>query len=119
MAIELRGRHHRREQDDLFVDLDYILGALSQGSGSRYSKERSYETTERHNEFRCHGRHGHYNVAHDAMSRALRRGARSPFSEQIEHTEMLRWFTHPLFIIYDGKTDLVEHVSHYIQMISL
>ena len=53
------------------------------------------------------------------MSRALRRGARSPFSEQIEHTEMLRWFTHPLFIIYDGKTDLVEHVSHYIQMISL
>ena len=23
------------------------------------------------------------------------------------------------FTIYDGKTDLVEHVSHYIQMMSL
>ena len=25
----------------------------------------------------------------------------------------------PPFTIYDGKTDLVEHVSHYIQMMSL
>ena len=32
---------------------------------------------------------------------------------------MLRRFTRPLFTIYDGKTDLVEHVSHYIQMMSL
>ena len=28
-------------------------------------------------------------------------------------------FTRPPFISYDGKTDLVEHVSHYIQMMSL
>ena len=28
-------------------------------------------------------------------------------------------FTRPPFISYDGKTDPVEHVSHYIQMISL
>lgn len=28
-------------------------------------------------------------------------------------------FTRPLFILYDGKTNLVEHVSHYIQMVSL
>jgi len=28
-------------------------------------------------------------------------------------------FTRPPFISYDGKTSLVEHVSHYIQMISL
>ena len=32
---------------------------------------------------------------------------------------MLRWFTYPQFIIYDGKTDLVGHVSHYIQMLLL
>ena len=28
-------------------------------------------------------------------------------------------FTRPLFISYDGKTNLVGHVSHYIQMMSL
>lgn len=53
------------------------------------------------------------------MSRALRRVARSPFSEEIERTEMSRWFTHSPFTIYDGKTDPVEHVSHYIHMMPL
>ena len=32
---------------------------------------------------------------------------------------MLKQFTRSPFTIYDGKTDLVEHVSHYIQMMSL
>nr|XP_023888981.1 uncharacterized protein LOC112001050 [Quercus suber] len=32
---------------------------------------------------------------------------------------MLDRFTHPSFNSYDGKTDPVEHVNHYIQMMSL
>ena len=32
---------------------------------------------------------------------------------------MLSRFTRPLFNFYDGKSDLVEHVSHYVQMMSL
>ena len=32
---------------------------------------------------------------------------------------MPRNFSRPPFTSYDGKTDLVEHVSHYIQMMSL
>ena len=32
---------------------------------------------------------------------------------------MPKQFTRSPFTIYDGKTDLVEHVSHYIQMMSL
>ena len=32
---------------------------------------------------------------------------------------MLSRFTRPPFNSYDGKTDPVEHVSHYIQMMSL
>ena len=55
----------------------------------------------------------------DAMSRALRRAARSPFSRDIERAPMPSRFTRPLFNFYDGKTDPVEHVSHYIQMMSL
>lgn len=32
---------------------------------------------------------------------------------------MSRRLTQPLFTIYDRKTDPMEHVSHYIQMMSL
>ena len=49
-----------------------------------------------------------YNAAMDAMSRPLRRAARSPFSEEIEQALMPSRFTGP-----------VEHVNHYIHMMSL
>ena len=32
---------------------------------------------------------------------------------------MPKRFNRPPFICYDGKTDLVEHVSHYIQLMAL
>ena len=55
----------------------------------------------------------------DTMSQALHRVTRSPFSGDIEWAPMSNRFTRPLFNSYDGKTDSVEHVNHYIQMISL
>ena len=55
----------------------------------------------------------------DSISRALRRATRSPFSDDIERAQMLSRFTRPPFNSYDGKTDPIEHVSHYILMMSL
>ena len=55
----------------------------------------------------------------DAMSRALRKATRSPFSGDIKRASIPSRFTKPPFNFYDGKKDLVEHVSHYIQMMSL
>ena len=55
----------------------------------------------------------------DAMSYVLCRAARSPFSKDIEQAPMPSRFTRLSFNSYDGKTDLIEHVSHYIQMMSL
>ena len=55
----------------------------------------------------------------DAMSLALCRAAQSSFSRDIEREPMPSRFTRPPFNSYDGKTDLVEHVSLYIQMMSL
>ena len=72
-----------------------------------------YRESPHHERFKCH------NAAMDAMSRALRKAAQSPFSDVIECMEMLRWFTRPPFTIYDGKTDPMVHVSHYIQMMLL
>nr|XP_023903700.1 uncharacterized protein LOC112015525 [Quercus suber] len=55
----------------------------------------------------------------DSMSRALRRAARLPFSDDMERAPTPSRFTRPLFNSYDGKIDPVEHVSNYIQMMSL
>lgn len=49
------------------------------------------------------------------MSRALQQISCSPFSEEIESTDLSQRFTRLTFTIYDGKTNLVEHVSHYNQ----
>ena len=76
-------------------------------------------TEEQRSESSRHGQHRYHNTALDAISRALSRAARSPFLEEIEHTEMLRWFTCSPFTIYDGNTDPVEHVCHYIHMMLL
>ena len=119
LEIELRGRHHRRDREDSFKDHNYIAGESSRGSRSCRLRDRSRETMERYHESPHRERHRHYNATLVAMSRALRRAARSPFSNEIERTKMLRRFTWSPFTIYDGKTDLMEHVSHYIQMMSL
>ena len=53
------------------------------------------------------------------MSHALRKAARLPFSNDIEWAPMPSRFKQPPFNSYNGKTDPVEHVSHYIHMMSL
>ena len=59
------------------------------------------------------------NTAMDVMSRALQKATRSPFSSEIERVEMPDRFARPPFNCYDEKTDPIEQVSHYIQMMSL
>ena len=101
----------------------------SQESHQRRNRSHSRETRHPRNRSCSHGYEDRgsdspeerrpHNAAMDAMSRALRRAARSPFSDEIEWAPMLSRFTRLLFNSYDGKTDPVEHVSHYIHMMSL
>lgn len=94
-----------------------LVGSMARSShqsDSQQSRERSNKTMGRHSD---KDRHRHSSSALDAMSRALWRVVRSPFSDEIEHIKMPRHFNPPPF--YDSKTDRVEHVSHYIQLMSL
>ena len=50
-----------------------------------------------------------------AMSRAFNQISRSPFTRKIEGGRLPRRFTQPTFTMYNGQTDLVEHVSHFNQ----
>ena len=55
----------------------------------------------------------------DTMSRALRRSTLLPFLDEIKQAPMPSRFTRPPFNSYNVKTDPVEHVNHYIHMMSL
>lgn len=100
-------------------DPDYTRGESSRGRDSRLSRDKSRESRGCHHKSPHHDKHRHHNFSLDAISRALRRAIRSPFSEEIKCTEILRRFTCPPFTICDGKNDPVEHVNYYIQMMSL
>ena len=54
-------------------------------------------------------------LGNDAMSRALNQIFRSLFTLRIEGGRLPRWFTQPMFTMYNGRTDPMEHVSHFNQ----
>ena len=54
-------------------------------------------------------------LGNDAMSRVLHQISKSPFTQRIEGGKLPQRFTQPTFTMYNGRTDLVEHVSHFNQ----
>ena len=58
-------------------------------------------------------------LGNDAMSRALNQISRSPFTRRIEGGRLPRRFTQPMFTMYNGRTDHVEHVSHFNQRMAV
>ncbi|XP_075674840.1 uncharacterized protein LOC142644036 [Castanea sativa] len=53
------------------------------------------------------------------MSRALNQISKSPFTQRIERGKLHQRFAQPTFIIYNGKTDPMEHVSHFNQRMAI
>ena len=53
------------------------------------------------------------------MSKALNQISRSPFMLRIEGRKLPRRFTQPTFTMYNGRTDPVEHVSHFNQRLAV
>ena len=53
------------------------------------------------------------------MGRALNQISKSPFTLRIEGGKLPRRFTQPTFTMYNGRTDLVEHVSHFNQKMAV
>ena len=49
------------------------------------------------------------------MSRALNQIFKSPFTHKIERGKLPRRFTQPTFTMYNGRTDPIEHMSHFNQ----
>ena len=53
------------------------------------------------------------------MSRVLNQIFRSPFTRSIEGGRLPRQFNQPTFTMYNGRTDPVEHVSHFNQRMTV
>ena len=120
LELEARGRHRRKDHEkrrEGSASMGGHHGAGSHQFGSHHHQDRSREYVDQDSISPEERRP--QNAAMDAMSRALRRAARSPFLREIERAPMPSRFTRSLFNSYDGKTNPVEHVSHYIQIMSL
>ncbi|XP_023919397.1 uncharacterized protein LOC112030963 [Quercus suber] len=81
----------------------------SRQSSSRRSRDKSWDFIDK--DSASPKRRKPWNAAMDAMSHALRKVARSPFSEETEQAQMSSRFSRPPFISYDGKTNLVKKGS--------
>ncbi|XP_023902555.2 uncharacterized protein LOC112014398 [Quercus suber] len=68
---------------------------------------------------RRHGSPTPKGLGSDAMSRALDRLFRSPFTHRIDEAVLPRRFQPPTFTVYNGKTDLMEHVSQFNQRMAV
>ena len=53
------------------------------------------------------------------MNEALNQVAKSPFTRRIEGASLPQRFNQPTFFLYNGWTDLVEHVSHFNQKMAV
>ena len=57
----------------------------------------------------------HKGLGNKAMNEALNQVVKSPFIWRIEGASLPRRFNQPTFSLYNGRTDPVEHVSHFNQ----
>ena len=75
-----------------------------------FSYDEEYHHRRRYKSSPCKG------LGNDAMNKALSQVSKSPFTQNIEGASLPRRFHQSTFTIYNGRTDPVEHVSHFSQM---
>lgn len=104
LELKVQGRHRRwnhSESPKGSISVGDSHGETSHRSGSRRSRERSQDFTD--GESVSPEQRRHRSAAMNAMSRALRKATKSPFSDEIEHAPLPRRFSIPPFISYDKR----------------
>ena len=61
----------------------------------------------------------HKDLGNNAMNKALNQVAKSLFTRRIEGASLPRQFHQPTFSLYNGRTNPVEHVSHFNQKMAI
>ena len=113
-------RHKRQRQTPSHSDSssdDKDDSSYRRRSRTPPSESLSYEE-EYHHERRDRNKSSR-GMGNNAMSRALNQISKSPFTRRIEGGKLPRWFNSPTFTIYNGRTEPVEHVSHFNQRMAV
>ena len=61
----------------------------------------------------------HKGLGNNAMNKALNQVARSPFTRSIDGASLPWRFHQPTFSLYNGRTNPVEHISHFSQKLAV
>ena len=80
---------------------------IPQSETFSYDKEHHYKR--RYKSPPCKG------LGNDTMSKVLNQISKSHFTHKIEGVKLPQRFHRPTFTIYNGRMDLVEHVSQFNQ----
>ena len=86
---------------------------------SRTPPSESFSYDEKHHHQRKRRSPSRKWVGTDVMKNALSQISKSPFTRVIEKAKLPRRFHQPTFIIYNGWTDPVEHVSQFKQKMAV
>lgn len=86
---------------------------------SRTPPSESFSHEEELHHQRKHNSSSHRGPKNDAMIKALHQISKSPFARKIETVRLPRRFHQPTFTMYNGRTDPVEHVSHFNQRMAV
>ena len=80
---------------------------------SRTSSSESFSCDEDYHHKRRNKSPSRKGLENNAISRALNQISKSPFTRRIEGGKLPWRFTQPTFIMYNGRTDPIEQVSHF------
>ena len=133
-----QGKSHLSHEEDtraLQLEVDHLKRKLRREQRKRTpSSSNSSFNNEKNGSYRCRSRtppsesfsyvEDHYRErknrssvskgqGNDALSKVLNQISRSPFTRRIEEGMLPQPFTQPTFTMYSGRTDPVEHVSHF------
>ena len=91
----------------LLIDKDLELRPMRLSYDEEYYRKRRYKSLPRKG------------LGNNVMNKALSQVSKSPFTRNIEDASLPRRFHQPNFTLYTGRSDLVEHVSHFNQKMTV
>ena len=86
---------------------------------SRTPPSETFSYEEEHHHRRGHKSPSRKGLVNDAMSKALDRISKSPFTRKIEGAKLSQRFHQSTFTMFNGRTDPVEHVSQFNQRMAV
>ena len=86
---------------------------------SRTSASETFSCDEEYHHKRRNKSPPYKGLGNNAMNKALSQVSKSPFTRNIEGASLSRRFHQPTFTIYNNRTYLVEHVSHFSQKMAI